>query len=118
MRRLVLLLLMVVLPLQWSWAAAASVCEHESTLQSTHFGHHEHEHHGAVQAADDVDAETASLGSHPDCGVCNALGTLFPPSVDGASTQWCDVAAVGACESAISDHIVDTPLRPPMTTVS
>ena len=116
--RLVLLLLMVVLPLQWSWAAAASVCEHESTLQSTHFGHHEHEHHGAVQAADEADAESASIGSHPDCGVCNALGTVFPPSVDGVAAPWCGIDAFVAYESVIPDHIVDTPLRPPMTTVS
>lgn len=44
MRRAFVICLMVLLPFQFSWSAAATICMHEHSEGSSHWGHHEAEH--------------------------------------------------------------------------
>ncbi|RZT36603.1 cation efflux protein, CzcI family [Cupriavidus agavae] len=69
MRRFLLICLLFVLPFQFSWAAAASYCQHETTVASWHLGHHEHRHQAAQ---DGVEKEKMPVVD-TDCGVCHAV---------------------------------------------
>lgn len=92
------MLLLVFLPLQSSWAAAATYCEHESSTQAPHIGHHEHEHHGAV--ADASDDESAAMFD-ADCDHCHghfSAALSLPMAVPtftgvGQSTPWTEVGS-------------------------
>lgn len=119
MTRLLLIVLMLVLPVQWSWAAAASVCAHEKTTESVHFGHHEHAHQGAAavgEAGDD--AQTGSLAAHPDCGVCHGMNSAFIPAFDSITQPWTNRSFYEPYVSAVPGRFVDTLLRPPLALVS
>lgn len=99
MRRYLLIFMMCLLPLQWSWAAAARVCEHEQG--AAHFGHHEHQHAGAEQAAEAASAPQGDAGSaphdsvadatqqsHPDCHTCHGTGVGYISTVDAPRAPW------------------------------
>lgn len=82
MRRWLAIFLLTLLPLQFSWAAAAGYCAHESRVEGTHLGHHQHEHvpDGGSAAADLSADEDGRVGAnvHPDCGQCHGLGVGLP----------------------------------------
>ena len=126
MRRFLLIVLMFVLPLQWSWAAAASLCGHEvAGPAAQHFGHHQHEHHGAEAGHDADKAEGAdkktglgSLGADPDCGVCHGLGAAFLTAVDAQAPPWIGADAFSRYQAAVPDRSPDTLLRPPLSLVA
>lgn len=73
MRRWLAIILLTLLPIQFSWAAVASYCEHEATTQSSHVGHHEHEHHAeqGVTLDKDGDGQKSAGGVDLDCGQCH-----------------------------------------------
>lgn len=77
MTRLLLIFLLTVLPLQMSWAVAAVYCVHESSVSTTHVGHHEHAHEAS---SDDKSASTSKLTADADCGVCQ-LGHVGVPHI-------------------------------------
>jgi hypothetical protein len=68
--------------LQSSWALTASYCQHERTIASAHFGHHQHDHehdhpHEAQTVAasgdtGDAAAAQAQADVDPDCSACHA----------------------------------------------
>jgi len=76
MRALLNALLVFFVVYQSSWALAVSYCQHERTLASAHFGHHDHEHEALVAAASgdtgDSAAAQAPAGVDVDCSTCNA----------------------------------------------
>ena len=74
MRRWVLVFLLIVMPFQMVWGAAATYCEHEKQ-GATHFGHHEHKHHGSEQSDHGV------AGVHADCGTCHLGNAASIPAV-------------------------------------
>lgn len=119
MTRLLLIVLMLVLPVQWTWAAAASVCSHEETVESTHFGHHEHAHQGPSATDDAVDdGQAGSLAAHPDCGVCHGMSSAFVPVFEGTPKPWTSRSFYALYASAVPDRFIETLLRPPLTLVS
>lgn len=71
MRRCLAVFLMLLLPLQFSWAMAAVYCQHESAPESSHYGHHEHQHgdHGTADAVPDGKLPGAVDN---DCSGCHA----------------------------------------------
>lgn len=132
MRRFLLIVLMFVLPLQWSWAAAASLCGHEAAGPAArHFGHHQHEHHGAAAGHDagkstkaakaegaDKKSGLGSLRADPDCGVCHGLGAAFLADVDAQAPPWISADAFPRYQAAVPDRSPDTLLRPPLPLVA
>jgi hypothetical protein len=84
MRALLSVLLAFFVVFQSSWALAAPYCQHERTLASAHFGHHEHEHETPSVAAsgDTGDATAAQVpaGVDVDCSACHASSPaiVFP----------------------------------------
>lgn len=76
--RLLLMALVVLMPLRMAWSAAASYCEHEQSLASSHFGHHAHADPRGSDFQHDDKAKKAGLGD-PDCSACHAwVGHLGP----------------------------------------
>lgn len=78
MRRWLALMLLMLLPLQSIWAAAAPYCQHEDSVQSTHLGHHPHEH---VESGDGDLSSTdgqASDADHADCHACHGHCAAAP----------------------------------------
>lgn len=120
MRRLLLIVLMFVLPLQWTWAAAASLCAHEPEPAAQHFGHHQHEHHGAAAqgAKADQEADVGGVGSHPDCGVCHGLGVAFLADINAMAPPWPSLFVFLRYQAAVPDRSPDTLLRPPLLLVA
>lgn len=131
MRRFLLIVLMLVLPLQWSWAAAASLCGHEGAPAARHFGHHQHEHHGAAAGHDagkgskagksegaDKKAGLGSLAADPDCGVCHGLGAAFLAAVDAQAPPRIGAYTFPRYQAAVPDRSPDTLLRPPLSPVA
>lgn len=84
------------LPLQFSWSAVAVYCQHEKE-QSTHFGHHTHEHKDKVGVkADETPEGAKKLVVDGDCVICHisaqpsfltALPILAPPSSEMHETN-------------------------------
>lgn len=76
MRAFLTTLLAFFVVFQSSWALAAPYCQHERTLASAHFGHHDHEHEALAIAAsgDTGDAAAAQTlaGVDVDCSTCHA----------------------------------------------
>ena len=72
MRRLLLIFLLVFMPLQSIWAAASPYCGHETVSQSSHFGHHAHEH-AADESPAAAKASTAAAADM-DCHTCHGAG--------------------------------------------
>jgi len=121
MRRLLVIVMMLLLPAQWTWAAAASVCAHEKTTQTSHFGHHEHAHEGAAAAPSDAaggEEQAGSLAQHPDCGACHGMNSAFVPAVGSIPKLWASRSQFEPYASAVPDRAVDTLLRPPLSIVS
>jgi len=93
MRRVLTLFLLLVLPLQLSWAVAAVYCQHEAVAQeSTHVGHHEHQHAQGDEATGDLAKQNApeqkDAADKPqcvddDCAYCHlaCLKTVGAPVV-------------------------------------
>lgn len=81
MRRLLILVLAWVLPLQFAWAGVAIYCQHESGLAAQHFGHHEHQHHGAKADSAKV-AKMQVPGADADCQVCQFGAAQSVPAGD------------------------------------
>ena len=73
-RKLALLLMLLILPFQFVWGAGASVCAHEKSPLSTHFGHHSSQ---SVSATGDANVDEGNQ-SFSDCSVCH-LVSLKPP---------------------------------------
>lgn len=119
MRSFLVIVMMLLLPAQWTWAAAASVCAHEKTTQSAHFGHHEHAHQGAasLDGAND-DGQGGSLAEHPDCGACHGMNSAFVPAFGSVPELWLNRSHYEPYASAVPDRIVDTLLRPPLSIAS
>lgn len=67
MFRLVALLLALLLPLQFAWGVAAAYCQHETTAQAAHVGHHTHEHKAEAKKP-----AAAKLAADGDCAACHA----------------------------------------------
>lgn len=100
------------LPLQFSWSAVAVYCQHEKE-QSTHFGHHSHEHEDKAGAkVDDSPDGLTKLTVDSDCAVCHisaqpsfltGLPILAPPSVE---------AHEASLQPYYASHIPDGPNKP------
>lgn len=80
MRRWLAILILALLPLQFSWAVVAPYCQHESSTQSPHFGHHEHEHaHGAADGETrTVDTTKLAGEADFDCNQCHGACAGLP----------------------------------------
>lgn len=135
MRRYILIFMMCLLPLQWSWAAAARVCQHEQGV--AHFGHHEHQHVGAAQAAgpahaaDAAATEAGEAGaglhdaaadsaqqSHPDCHTCHGTGVGYISTVDAPRAPWAGVFVLLDSGNPLPDPPPADLLRPPSPLVA
>ncbi|MGI4848200.1 MAG: cation efflux protein, CzcI family [Janthinobacterium lividum] len=108
MKKFLLIFLLIVLPVQYSWAAAVAYCTHEKE-QSTHFGHHVHQHQG--QKSDD-NGSNKLVKVHSDCSVCqfaaHAPLTSFTPdiAIPVLVTHWATNIV------RFTSHIPDTPPVP------
>lgn len=115
MRRWLMILLLFAMPFQSSWAAAAGYCQHESSAEASHFGHHKHQHaSGAGASAQDADAPSDPLLGSPDndCLACHAC-TAQPLSNPG------NLPAMGgsperpqALTEPYRSHVAGVPTRP------
>lgn len=76
MRRWLAIILLAFLPIQLSWAAVASYCEHETTTETSHLGHHEHKHNADL--AEGADDQKAPGSVDLDCGHCLGSGAAMP----------------------------------------
>ena len=120
MRRVLLILLMFVLPLQLVWAAAAVHCQHETGLDSGHFGHHQHDHeHAAVHpvgdGGDHTDDSQPGLDTDADCAGCLGHGSVAVISLPGLPAH---AAAQGPAARPLARLPAPVPedlLRPPRT---
>jgi hypothetical protein len=65
-------------------------CQHETEGLTQHFGHHEHQHHGA-DASSDSDSKPAGTVDN-DCGACHAAGVaaLLGIASSPAVSHTCD----------------------------
>jgi hypothetical protein len=98
MRRWIALFLLCWLPLQSLWAAAAPYCQHagqhagqmegqiqgqhEQPRQTTHLGHHQHEHSGLSDAdVPSSDGQTPNV-DHADCHACHGHCAAVPQATD------------------------------------
>ncbi len=66
-KKLLLIFLLIVLPVQYSWAVVAVYCQHEKK-ESTHLGHHQHEHEAQNQQ---TLTDDGSSTPHDDCTYCH-----------------------------------------------
>jgi hypothetical protein len=117
MRRFILIFLMVLLPVQWSWAAAASVCAHEK--DTSHFGHHEHEHAAAPQVSaepDEGDIKAPSV--HLDCQVCHGIGAACVTASTEVGAAWSPTGPPASYGRHVPEPPVESLLRPPLTLVA
>ncbi len=80
MRRWLAIILLTLLPIQFSWAAVASYCEHETTTNAPHVGHHEHQHHADLSVVTDPGAadQKAPGSVDLDCGQCHGSCAAVP----------------------------------------
>lgn len=108
MRRCLLLMLLAILPLQFTWAAAAAYCPHESAPgHGAHFGHHEHQNHGASQDHPDDGGKESPLLADADCPYCH-LGSAQPLPIDLPAMN----VAVSAPQNAVSHPLRDSFIPP------
>ena len=118
MRRWLSIFLLVLMPFQFTWGAAAAYCEHESSSEASHFGHHVHSHADVGQQAqgkkpqpsDKTKLGKASLDN--DCGTCH-LSAAKP--VSGSSMALANLSAQvmrGLSEQVFSTRAPDHPERP------
>lgn len=103
--------MLALLPFQFSWAAVAVYCQHEQE-QSTHFGHHTHEHQAQANEQIDDSGDPRQLMSDSDCAVCHLSGqpsffvdlpTVTPPNGQAHSSLH---------QAYYSSHIPDGPQKP------
>ncbi len=80
MRRWLAIILLAFVPFQVSWTAVASYCPHEPTTESSHLGHHEHQHNADLtQSADESAEEQKAPGSVDlDCVNCHGWSGAMP----------------------------------------
>ena len=99
MRRWLSILLLIMLPFQFTWATAAAYCQHETSPEVRHLGHHQHEHKASPDAgkaksdAQDAAKSTKLLGDS-DCGYCHLnaaksvqVQSLEVPALTGPAVQ-------------------------------
>ncbi|MFX1682942.1 hypothetical protein PV762_27325 [Mitsuaria sp. CC2] len=118
MRRWLSIFLLVLMPFQFTWGAAAAYCEHESSSEASHFGHHVHSHADAGQLAQGKKplsgdkTKQGKVGLDNDCGTCH-LSAAKP--VSGSSMALADLSAHvmrGLSEQVFSTRAPDHPERP------
>lgn len=117
MRRWLSILLLVLLPFQFTWAAAAAYCEHESSSQVQHFGHHVHKHaEGAHQAqgkkSSTAEKIKAKAGLDNDCGTCHLSAAKPVSTLRLALPEPAAEIVIGASEKHFSTRAPDHPERP------
>ncbi|WP_367576081.1 cation efflux protein, CzcI family [Noviherbaspirillum album] len=109
-KKLLLILLITFLPLQYAWAAAAAYCQHEQeTQQTSHIGHHTHQHQSTDE---EVQEPNKSKQVHSDCGVCHfsAQVSFLATFVSGVPPN--DVVHIAPLSPSYSSHIPDGPHKP------
>lgn len=118
MRRFVLVVLLLILPIQWSWAAVASVCRHETGSAAQHLGHHQHQHKAAGGSADTSGAKTDGAGPSfdADCAGCQGHASAGMFSLPDVHQVWPGGVVLSHYVRHVSDHVPDSPLRPPRPT--
>ena len=81
MARLLVIVLALLLPLQFSWGAVLGYCQHETApAQTSHVGHHAHEHKAQAAKPDHADkAKPAGVKADADCGDCHASSLTGVP---------------------------------------
>lgn len=121
--RWIALWLAMVVPVQLSWAAAAAYCGHESGMRASHFGHHEHRHHGMPVSQHDDDEGGLHSQTHKsveppsgivddDCAHCQAGISKLVPTAQMKLLE-CSQAAPREPEIlAWAEHISDPLERP------
>jgi hypothetical protein len=82
MRRLIAILLLALVSLQSSWAVAAAYCDHETSRDAAHFGHHADVHLASAMFdhsgdGDTGDADTPTNGHCHDCHT-SPVGVILP----------------------------------------
>jgi len=89
MRGLMIAVLAFLVVFQSSWALAAPYCQHERTLASGHFGHHEHVHEAPATFADigDPPADPSPVGHDVDCSACHASSPAIVLLIASAPTD-------------------------------
>jgi len=119
MRALLTVLLAFVVVFQSSWALAAPYCQHERTVASAHFGHHEHQHEAISVAAsgDTADASAAQTpdGVDVDCSACHASSPAIVLPIIHALTdprQSERIARVPTASPAASSACIERPNWP------
>jgi len=107
-KKLLIIFLLVLIPLQYSWAAVAVYCQHEKE-ETTHVGHHKHEHAGKAQQAD---ADSALSAPHDDCSYCHqACQAPLAPSATTLS-QVIEKLSFASVPALYESHIPEGPERP------
>lgn len=113
-RRLLAIVLLVLLPLQFSWAAVASYCEHETSVDDGHLGHHEHPHHrdAAPDADSDRTADSTAGTIDVDCGHCHGHCTGLLALPDGVPGGLTTAPPRASADEAGGAHAPARPERP------
>ncbi len=109
MRRFVALVLLCLFSLQASWAVAAAYCEHESSPDAAHFGHHVHDHATDGPQQDLPDDSPGALAADLDCHACHACTACMTPGAPGVA-----LAPNGTSQSAHQDPTLPAPPLEPL----
>lgn len=99
MYRLVALLFALLLPLQFAWGAAASYCQHETTVETArHLGHHEHLHQAETEKSADAKpvVDNDCNACHASCSVVASEGTDSPAAPVAGRRPVCHATAAHA----------------------
>ena len=75
MRRLLCVFLLIWFPLQMSWAAVASYCQHETSPQASHLGHHQHAHQDSIDGKGQNGSSKNDQGSTKQSSIDNDCAT-------------------------------------------
>jgi hypothetical protein len=118
MRRWLSIILLVLMPFQFTWGAAAAYCEHESSKETRHFGHHVHTHGEAGLQAQGKkplpgDKNTPEKpGLDNDCGTCHLSGAKPVSSSIVVVAALATDAMSSLIEQMFSTRAPDHPERP------
>lgn len=113
-RRLLAIVLLALLPLQFSWAAVAPYCEHETSADGGHLGHHEHPQHGdaAPDAGNERTADPTADTAEIDCGHCHGQCTGLLALPEGLPGGLLTAAPRASADEAGRAHAPARPERP------
>ena len=95
MRRFVALVLLCLFSLQASWAVAAAYCQHESSPDAAHFGHHVHDHATDTAQLEPSDESVGASAADLDCHACHACTACLTPDVTGVALAPNDASPSG-----------------------